>query len=72
MQALFGHRNPDFLPDISAHDITFPNTPISRRRWAEPYLLTAWPLTTAYSSKKAMLRGLGSWDGLRAMTRMRS
>ncbi len=35
----------------------------------EPYLLTPGPLTTAYSTKKAMLRDWGSWDSdFRAMT----
>lgn len=36
---------------------------------AEPYLLTPGPLTTAASTKEAMLRDWGSWDGdFRAMT----
>jgi len=36
---------------------------------AEPYLLTPGPLTTAPSTKQAMLRDWGSWDGdFRAMT----
>ncbi|MFP3584335.1 2-aminoethylphosphonate--pyruvate transaminase [Paraburkholderia sp. SIMBA_055] len=35
----------------------------------EPYLLTPGPLTTAFSTKQAMLRDWGSWDGdFRAMT----
>jgi 2-aminoethylphosphonate-pyruvate transaminase len=35
----------------------------------EPYLLTPGPLTTACSTKQAMLRDWGSWDGdFRAMT----
>jgi 2-aminoethylphosphonate-pyruvate transaminase len=35
----------------------------------EPYLLTPGPLTTALSTKQAMLRDWGSWDGdFRAMT----
>ena len=35
----------------------------------EPYLLTPGPLTTALSTKEAMLRDWGSWDGdFRAMT----
>ncbi|HEY2023621.1 2-aminoethylphosphonate--pyruvate transaminase [Paraburkholderia sp.] len=35
----------------------------------EPYLLTPGPLTTARSTKEAMLRDWGSWDGdFRAMT----
>ncbi|MFM0692556.1 2-aminoethylphosphonate--pyruvate transaminase [Paraburkholderia graminis] len=35
----------------------------------EPYLLTPGPLTTAFSTKRAMLRDWGSWDGdFRAMT----
>ncbi|WP_144114090.1 2-aminoethylphosphonate--pyruvate transaminase [Paraburkholderia sp. BCC1886] len=35
----------------------------------EPYLLTPGPLTTAFSTKEAMLRDWGSWDGdFRAMT----
>ncbi len=40
---------------------------------AVPYLLTPGPLTTALSTKQAMLRDWGSWDGdFRAMTaRMR-
>ena len=37
----------------------------------EPYLLTPGPLTTAFSTRQAMLRDWGSWDGdFRAMTRM--
>jgi 2-aminoethylphosphonate-pyruvate transaminase len=36
---------------------------------ADPYLLTPGPLTTAASTKEAMLRDWGSWDGdFRAMT----
>lgn len=36
----------------------------------EPYLLTPGPLTTAFSTKQAMLRDWGSWDGdFRAMTK---
>lgn len=36
---------------------------------AEPFLLTPGPLTTAPSTKQAMLRDWGSWDGdFRAMT----
>ncbi|WP_218002901.1 2-aminoethylphosphonate--pyruvate transaminase [Paraburkholderia ferrariae] len=36
---------------------------------AEPYLLTPGPLTTAASTREAMLRDWGSWDGdFRAMT----
>lgn len=35
----------------------------------EPYLLTPGPLTTAFSTKEAMLRDWGSWDSdFRAMT----
>jgi len=35
----------------------------------EPYLLTPGPLTTAFSTKEAMLRDYGSWDDdFRAMT----
>ncbi|MFU1477390.1 hypothetical protein ACM25N_06665 [Roseovarius sp. C7] len=38
-------------------------------RLNEPYLLTPGPLTTSYSTKEAMLRDWGSWDGdFRAMT----
>ncbi len=38
-------------------------------RLGEPFLLTPGPLTTAYSTKQAMLRDWGSWDGdFRAMT----
>ena len=36
---------------------------------ADPYLLTPGPLTTAASTKAAMLRDWGSWDAdFRAMT----
>jgi 2-aminoethylphosphonate-pyruvate transaminase len=50
-----------------------PATPSSVQRAApaqgEPYLLTPGPLTTARSTKEAMLRDWGSWDGdFRAMT----
>src|SRR5690606_25068333 len=39
-------------------------------RLGEPYLLTPGPLTTAFSTKEAMLRDWGSWDAdFRAMTR---
>jgi 2-aminoethylphosphonate-pyruvate transaminase len=49
----------DAEPDRS-HRMTTP---------AEPYLLTPGPLTTAASTKEAMLRDWGSWDGdFRAMT----
>lgn len=36
----------------------------------EPFLLTPGPLTTAFSTKEAMLRDWGSWDAdFRAMTK---
>ncbi|WP_233830272.1 2-aminoethylphosphonate--pyruvate transaminase [Paraburkholderia sp. ZP32-5] len=41
----------------------------ARPAGGEPYLLTPGPLTTALSTKEAMLRDWGSWDGdFRAMT----
>ncbi|WP_375691707.1 2-aminoethylphosphonate--pyruvate transaminase [Pseudooceanicola sp. LIPI14-2-Ac024] len=51
--------------------------PVSRSQIAlpapgmgEPYLLTPGPLTTALSTKQAMLKDRGSWDGdFRAMTK---
>ncbi len=43
--------------------------PIENPRLGEPFLLTPGPLTTAWSTKQAMLRDWGSWDGdFRAMT----
>ncbi len=43
--------------------------PIQPPRLGEPYLLTPGPLTTAYTTKAAMLRDWGSWDSdFRAMT----
>lgn len=42
---------------------------LERPHLGEPYLLTPGPLTTAYATKAAMLRDLGSWDDdFRAMT----
>ncbi len=46
-----------------------PAAPIDPPAQGEPYLLTPGPLTTALSTKQAMLRDWGSWDGdFRAMT----
>ena len=43
--------------------------PIDPPRLGEPWLLTPGPLTTAWSTKQAMLRDWGSWDSdFRAMT----
>ncbi len=43
--------------------------PIEPPRMGEPYLLTPGPLTTAFSTKQAMLRDWGSWDAdFRSMT----
>ncbi|MBB5495853.1 2-aminoethylphosphonate--pyruvate transaminase [Paraburkholderia sp. MM5384-R2] len=43
-------------------------TPCAAPAGGEPYLLTPGPLTTALSTKQAMLRDWGSWDGdFRAM-----
>lgn len=39
------------------------NKPLDLPHMGEPYLLTPGPLTTAYSTKQAMLRDWGSWDG---------
>ncbi|MCV2871452.1 2-aminoethylphosphonate--pyruvate transaminase [Defluviimonas sp. WL0050] len=45
-------------------------TPLPTPRLGEPYLLTPGPLTTAYSTKEAMLKDWGSWDAdFRAMTK---
>ncbi len=44
--------------------------PFPAPRLGEPYLLTPGPLTTAYSTKEAMLKDWGSWDAdFRAMTK---
>ncbi|MCW3782832.1 2-aminoethylphosphonate--pyruvate transaminase [Defluviimonas salinarum] len=44
--------------------------PLPAPRLGEPYLLTPGPLTTAFSTKEAMLRDWGSWDAdFRAMTK---
>ena len=44
--------------------------PLPAPKLGEPYLLTPGPLTTAYSTKEAMLKDWGSWDAdFRAMTR---
>ncbi|MEZ5913368.1 MAG: 2-aminoethylphosphonate--pyruvate transaminase [Paracoccaceae bacterium] len=46
------------------------NAPLPAPKLGEPYLLTPGPLTTAFSTKEAMLRDWGSWDAdFRAMTR---
>jgi 2-aminoethylphosphonate-pyruvate transaminase len=46
------------------------NTPLPAPKLGEPYLLTPGPLTTAFSTKEAMLKDWGSWDAdFRAMTR---
>ncbi len=43
--------------------------PLPGPKLGEPYLLTPGPLTTAYSTKEAMLKDWGSWDAdFRAMT----
>jgi 2-aminoethylphosphonate-pyruvate transaminase len=45
-------------------------TPLPAPKLGEPYLLTPGPLTTAYSTKEAMLKDWGSWDAdFRAMTK---
>lgn len=44
--------------------------PFPAPRLGEPYLLTPGPLTTAFSTKEAMLKDWGSWDAdFRAMTK---
>ncbi|MGB3313099.1 MAG: 2-aminoethylphosphonate--pyruvate transaminase [Albidovulum sp.] len=44
--------------------------PLPAPKLGEPYLLTPGPLTTAFSTKEAMLRDWGSWDAdFRAMTK---
>ncbi|MCU9849041.1 2-aminoethylphosphonate--pyruvate transaminase [Defluviimonas sp. WL0024] len=44
--------------------------PLPAPRLGEPYLLTPGPLTTAFSTKEAMLKDWGSWDAdFRAMTK---
>ena len=44
--------------------------PLPAPKLGEPYLLTPGPLTTAFSTKEAMLKDWGSWDAdFRAMTR---
>ncbi|MCV2868170.1 2-aminoethylphosphonate--pyruvate transaminase [Defluviimonas sp. WL0002] len=44
--------------------------PLPAPHLGEPYLLTPGPLTTAFSTKEAMLKDWGSWDAdFRAMTR---
>jgi 2-aminoethylphosphonate-pyruvate transaminase len=44
-------------------------SPLAAPHLGEPYLLTPGPLTTAYDTKRAMLRDWGSWDNdFRAMT----
>lgn len=46
-----------------------PNDLLPAPKLGEPYLLTPGPLTTAFSTKEAMLRDWGSWDAdFRAMT----
>ncbi len=46
-----------------------PCLPVNPPTRGEPYLLTPGPLTTAFSTKQAMLVDWGSWDGdFRAMT----
>ncbi|ADG15682.1 2-aminoethylphosphonate/pyruvate transaminase [Paraburkholderia atlantica] len=53
----------------AATSITRGTTSCAAPAGGEPYLLTPGPLTTALSTKQAMLRDWGSWDGdFRAMT----
>ncbi len=50
--------------------MTNPSAPLPAPKLGEPYLLTPGPLTTAYSTKEAMLKDWGSWDAdFRAMTK---
>jgi 2-aminoethylphosphonate-pyruvate transaminase len=56
-------------PGQSASSTAPGATPCAAPASGEPYLLTPGPLTTARSTKEAMLRDWGSWDGdFRAMT----
>ncbi|MGF6955597.1 2-aminoethylphosphonate--pyruvate transaminase [Paraburkholderia youngii] len=53
----------------AATSVTRGTTSCAAPAGGEPYLLTPGPLTTALSTKQAMLRDWGSWDGdFRAMT----
>jgi 2-aminoethylphosphonate-pyruvate transaminase len=53
------------MDDVRAH----PASTVALPPGGEPYLLTPGPLTTALSTKQAMLRDWGSWDSdFRAMT----
>ncbi|MEX3899835.1 2-aminoethylphosphonate--pyruvate transaminase [Paraburkholderia sp. JPY432] len=53
----------------AATSVTGGTTSCAAPAGGEPYLLTPGPLTTAFSTKQAMLRDWGSWDGdFRAMT----
>ena len=46
------------------------SSPLPAPKLGEPYLLTPGPLTTAFSTKEAMLKDWGSWDAdFRAMTK---
>ena len=57
----------DSAPAVSAAGSCAVTCDAPARR--EPYLLTPGPLTTAFSTKEAMLRDWGSWDAdFRAMT----
>ncbi|MGF6967640.1 2-aminoethylphosphonate-pyruvate transaminase [Paraburkholderia sp. WC7.3g] len=53
----------------AASSVTRSTTCCAAQAGGEPYLLTPGPLSTALSTKQAMLRDWGSWDGdFRAMT----
>jgi 2-aminoethylphosphonate-pyruvate transaminase len=57
------------VPVLCRHSTLNPDRSHRMTTPAEPYLLTPGPLTTAASTKEAMLRDWGSWDGeFRAMT----
>ena len=51
-------------------DFSPTSQPLPAPALGEPYLLTPGPLTTAFSTKEAMLKDWGSWDAdFRAMTK---
>ncbi|KXU87438.1 2-aminoethylphosphonate--pyruvate aminotransferase [Paraburkholderia monticola] len=69
MQSAIGGSAAASAVTAAATSDTRCTTPCAAPAGGEPYLLTPGPLTTALSTKQAMLRDWGSWDGdFRAMT----
>ncbi|RZF25367.1 2-aminoethylphosphonate--pyruvate transaminase [Paraburkholderia sp. UYCP14C] len=69
MESAIGGSAAALTVAAAATSVTGCTPPCAAPAGGEPYLLTPGPLTTALSTKQAMLRDWGSWDGdFRAMT----